>query len=587
MEHIRSPICTVLGHVDHGKSMILDSIRGSNIVSKEAGGITQAIGASIIPLDTVKTKCGDLATKMNFNFTIPGLLFIDTPGHAAFTSLRKRGGNIADIAILVVDINEGLMPQTIEAIDILKSSKTPFVIAANKIDLIHGWKSDLNINVTSNILKQSPQVIQTFETKLYELVGKLSEHGLNSERFDRVEDFSKQIAIVPVSAMTSEGISSLLMVIAGLTQRYMETNLHVTQGIGAKGTILEIKEEKGLGKVMDVIIYDGSLKKDDLLVIGGMDEPVVTKVKMLLEPEPLSEMRDKKTKYNQCNEVHAAIGVRVVAAEIDTVIAGMPIQSCRQIELAAVKEEIQEEVESALIETDKDGIIIKADTIGSLEALTNLLKEKQIPIMKAAIGNISKKDIADAEGNIENNPEYATILGFNVNNISGLSPRYVKIITDKIVYKILDELDLYLKNFKEEQEKRKLDGMTYPAKFEILSGYVFRQSNPAVCGVHVIEGKLKVGMPILKNGKVISEIKSIQKEKESVTEVEKGSEVAISMINVTVGRQIDEGDILYSAIKEDEFRKYKDLKKFLKDNEKEVLKEIALQMRKDNIVWGV
>jgi len=222
MEHIRSPICTVLGHVDHGKSKILDSIRDSNILSKEAGGITQAIGASIIPLDIIKKKCGDLLEKMNLNFTIPGLLFIDTPGHAAFTSLRKRGGSIADIAILVIDMNEGLKPQTIEAIEILKSSKTPFIVAANKIDLVHGWRPDPKTQILATINAQQPQVTQAIENKLYELVGSLSEHGLNSERFDRVEDFTQQVAIVPVSAQTREGISSLLMMVAGLAQRYLE-----------------------------------------------------------------------------------------------------------------------------------------------------------------------------------------------------------------------------------------------------------------------------------------------------------------------------------------------------------------------------
>jgi len=587
MEQIRSPICTVLGHVDHGKSKILDSIRGSNILAKEAGGITQAIGASIIPLKVVKDKCGDMLKKMNLNFTIPGLLFIDTPGHAAFTSLRKRGGNIADIAVLVIDINEGLKPQTIEAIEILKTSKTPFIVAANKIDLIHGWKSDPEASILANIAKQSPQVNTSIETKMYEIVGKLSEYELNSERFDRVQDFTQQIAIVPVSAITGEGISSLLMVVAGLAQRYLEDNLHVTKGIGAKGTVLEVKEEKGLGKIMDVIVYDGSLKKDDILVIGGMDEPTVTKVKMLLEPECLCEMRDKKTKYSMCNEVHAAIGVRVVAPEIENVIAGMPVRSCKQIELPATKEEVQNEVESALIESDKEGIVIKADTIGSLEAMTNLLKEREIPIMKAAIGAITKKDIIDAESNSEKNPEYAIVLGFNSDDQSGTTQKNVKVITSNIIYKILDDLDIYLKNFKEEQEKKQLEDITYPAKFEILDGYVFRQSNPAVCGVHVIEGKVRVGMQILKDGKVISEVKSIQKEKESKTEVEKDAEVAISMSGVTVGRQINEKDVLYSAISEEEFRKLKKLKKFLKDKEIEVIKEIAIQMRKDNVVWGV
>jgi translation initiation factor 5B len=587
MEHIRSPICTVLGHVDHGKSKILDSIRGSNILSKEAGGITQAIGASIIPLDIIKNKCGDLLNKLDMNFTIPGLLFIDTPGHAAFTSLRKRGGNIADIAILVVDINEGLKPQSIEAIEILKASKTPFIVAANKIDLIHGWKPNPKINVLDNIKNQSEDVLRRFETKLYELVGKLSEHELNSERYDRVQDFTKQIAIVPTSAQLGEGISSLLMVVAGLAQRYLENELHITEGIGAKGTILEIKEEKGLGKIMDVIIYDGVLKKNDIFVIGGINEAIVTKVKMLLEPECLCEMRDKNTKYSICQEVHAAIGVRVVAPEIDNVIAGMPIRSCKLIELPGTKKEIQNEVESALIETGKYGVVIKADTIGSLEAITNILKEKEIPVIKASIGNINKKDIMDAESNFEKNPEYAVVLGFNILNKSEFESKNVKIITGDIIYKILDDFEYYLKNFKEEQEKRELEGLTFPAKFEILEGYIFRQSNPAVCGVHIIEGKIKVGMPILKDGKEISEVKSIQKEQDSLKEAEKDFEVAVSMPGITVGRQIDKKDILYSALTEDEYRTFKKLKKFLKVKEVEVLKEIATQMRKNNVVWGV
>jgi translation initiation factor 5B len=587
MEKIRSPICAVLGHVDHGKSMILDSIRGSDILSKEAGGITQAIGASIIPLSIIKNKCGSLLEKLNLKFTIPGLLFIDTPGHAAFTSLRKRGGSIADIAILVVDINEGPMPQTIETIEILKNSKTPFIVAANKIDLIHGWKSDPNTNILDNILKQSPNIIASFEKKMYELVGKLAEFGFNSERFDRVQDFTNQVAIVPVSAFTGEGISSLLMVILGLAQRYLEKNLHVTKGIGAKGTILEVKEEKGLGKTMDVIIYDGSLKKDDLLVIGDIDGPIVTKAKMLLEPESLCEMRDKSTKYCLCKEVYAATGVKVVAPGIDHVVAGMPIRSCRQIELQAAKQEVQCEVESAIICTDKDGIVIKADTIGSLEALTNMLKERGVPIMRASIGNITKKDLADAESNSEKNPELSIVLGFNIKDASSMCLDNVKVITGEIIYKVLEDLDNYLKNFKEEQEKKELEGMTYPAKFEILEGYVFRQNNPAVCGVHIIEGKIKVGMDILKGGAIISKVKSIQREKESVSTAQKGDEVAISMPGVTVGRQINENDILYSAISEDEYRSYKKLKKFLKDKEIEVLKEIAMQMRKNNMVWGV
>ncbi|MFH1448608.1 MAG: GTP-binding protein, partial [Candidatus Micrarchaeota archaeon] len=137
---IRQPIVSVLGHVDHGKTSILDSIRNSRVQKKESGGITQHIGASEVSADIIKERCGPLLKSLNIDVKIPGLLFIDTPGHEAFTNLRKRGGSIADIAVLVVDITQGFQPQTIEAFEILREYKTPFVIAANKLDLIEGWR---------------------------------------------------------------------------------------------------------------------------------------------------------------------------------------------------------------------------------------------------------------------------------------------------------------------------------------------------------------------------------------------------------------------------------------------------------------
>ena len=397
---IRSPLCVVLAHVDHGKTSILDKIRGSAIAASEAGGITQAIGASIIPLATIKKICGKLLETLKMKFTIPGLLFIDTPGHASFTSLRKRGGNLADIAVLVIDINEGVKPQTTESIEIIKQYKTPFVIAANKIDLISGWKSS-DESLLVNINKQSPTIQQLLDKKIYELVGKLSELGFDSERFDRVDDFTKRIAIIPTSARTGEGIPELLMVITGLAQRFLESSLKFDVEKNAKGTILEVKEEKGIGKSIDVIIYDGSLKRNDTIVIGTLAEPIVTKVKGLFEPMPLKEMRDKKSKFKPVNEAHASTGVKILATDIDEVLSGMPIRSCASDEIENVKKEIKEEVEEVLIQTDKEGIVVKADSLGSLEALARLLKEKGIQISKVSVGNITKKDISDAEANYE------------------------------------------------------------------------------------------------------------------------------------------------------------------------------------------
>ncbi len=533
---IRSPICTVVGHVDHGKSSLLDWIRGTSVVAGEAGAITQAIGASIVPMDVIKKKSGQLAEKLKINFTIPGLLFIDTPGHAAFTNLRKRGGNLADIAILVVDINEGFKPQTFEAIEILRSYKTPFVVAANKIDLIKGWvkKSE---NIIEDINKQHPATINEIEKKLYEIVSKIYDSTkIDAERFDRVSDYTKQIAIVPCSAKTGEGLPELMMVIAGLAQKYLEQSLKTEIKGYARGTVLEIKESKGLGKTMDVIIYDGSLKVGDIIVIGSLDKPIVTKVKALFEPAPLSEMREKKTKFISVKEVHAATGVKISATDAEEVVAGMPIRSCSKEDVENVKAEIQKEVEEVTLETQDHGVVIKADCLGSLEALITILKDKKIPVKKASIGDITKKDLADAEANWEKEPLFAAVLGFNV---KGESSEKAKVLTNNVIYRLLEDFEAWQAEQKKTLEARELDFLVRPCKIRLLENYIFRQSHPAIIGVEVLNGKLKSGMPLMKeNGELITTVKALQSEQESITEADEGKQVAASFENITIGRQI-------------------------------------------------
>jgi translation initiation factor 5B len=587
MAKVRSPICSVLGHVDHGKSSILDKIRNTAIVESEPGRITQAIGASIIPLDTIKKICGGLLENLNMKFTIPGILAIDTPGHAAFTTLRKRGGSISDIAILVVDINEGFKPQTDEAVEILKTYKTPFIVAANKIDLISGWKKQNDI-LLKNIDSQDIRTVGFFEQKMYELVGKLNEKfGIQADRFDRVQDFTKQVAIVPVSAVTGEGIPELLMVIAGLAQRYLEQCLECNVEGPAKGTILEVKEEKGLGKTVDVIIYDGTLRINDIIVIGGIDKPIVTKVRALFEPKPLIDMKDRKSKYTSVKEAVAATGVRISAPELEGVIAGMPLRSCDAKNLEKTKEEVMKEVEETRIETDKEGVIIKADTIGSLEAVTKLLKEKGVTIRRADIGDVTKKDISDAESNLEKEPLTAVILGFNIKSNIQI-PENITLITSDVIYHLLESYDKWKKEQERKIEEKQLEGVTRPFKIELMKGYVFRQNNPAVVGVVVLEGTLKPNTDLMNmQGKEITTVLSLQKENENIAEAKKNEQIAASLDRVTVGRQIKEGDILISVIKENEFRRLKEYKHLLTKDEIGLLKEIAEMMRKENPMWGI
>ncbi len=586
---LRQVIITVMGNVDAGKTQLLDTIRDTAVVESEPGRITQCIGCSLIDLQTIRKICGDLLDKSKIEIRIPGFIILDTPGHAAFTNLRRRGGNLADIAVLVIDINEGVMQQTLECIGILNQYKTPFIVVLNKIDLIPSWASKSKIGLLDNIQKQNESAMLLLEKKLYGVVGKLSELGFNAERFDRVEDYTKQIAIIPASAKTSEGLPELLMVVAGLSQRFLEENLKFDIEGNAKGTVLEVKEDKGLGKTIDVIIYDGTLNKNDIIVIGSLDEPIATKVKALFEPAPLAEMRDKKTKFMSVDKVVAATGVKISAPELGNVFAGMPLRSCLPGEVERVKEEIKKEVGEVVTEADKQGIVIKADSLGSLEALAKLLKDKNIEVKKASIGSITKKDISDAEINYEKDQLQSVVLGFNVDVLPDVRvSQNVRVFTNDIIYKLIEDFEKW-----QEQERKNIEGKEIkefhrPCKIKIMKGYVFRQNNPAIVGIEVIAGTLKVGTPLMKqDGITITEAKSIQQEQENIEEAVKGNQVAVSLPNVTIGRQINEEEILYSSIPEAHFRKFKEFRKSLTEEEVNLLKEIAQIMRRQNPMWGV
>ena len=570
---IRQPICVLLAHVDHGKTSILDSIRNTSVADKEAGGITQNITAHSIELNKIQETCGDLLK--NINLTIPGILFIDSPGHEAFTTLRKRGGNIADIAILVIDINEGAKPQTLEAIEILKNSKTPFVIAANKIDRVGGFNSNKK-PILQNIKEQQEFVLADIETKLYKIVQTLHEQGLQSERFDRVKDHTKQVAIIPCSAKTKDGLPELLMVVSGLAQKFLEQSLETDLEKPAKGTILEVTEEKGIGKTLDVLIYDGKIKQNDAILIGTLNEPIKTKVKCLFKYEK-SKLKEKK-------EVHASAGIKISAPDLDEAIPGMPIRVANKKENEIIKE-LQQEIDEVTIDTDNEGIVAKADTLGSLEALVSLLKDKEVKIKKAAIGNITKTDIAEASSNED--PLNQIVVGFNVKILE--ESKDVRIITNEVVYKIVDDIVEYKEKKSKELESKEFENLVKPFKLKIMPGCMFRQLNPAIVGVDVLIGTARAGTPLMTSeGKKLTELKEIQDNKETVSVAKQGKEVAISLPNVTCGRQIKENDVLYSNIPQEDFKKLKKLmKKYLNESEVQLLKEIAKIKRNVNPTWGM
>ncbi len=581
--YIRQPIVSVLGHVDHGKTSLLDFIRGSTVAAREAGAITQHIGATEVPIEAIYEICGDLLKEKKF--TLPGLLFIDTPGHHAFTTLRTRGGSLADLAILVVDINEGFKPQTYESIKILKQYKTPFVVVANKIDAISGWKKNDAV-AKIRIDNQRQNVKAIFEEKIYDLIGTISENKMNSDLYFNIKDFRKTIGIIPISSKTGEGIPELLMILVGLAQRFLEEKLNIETGPG-KGSVLEVKEEVGLGKTIDAIIYNGSIKIDDKIVIGTWDKPVVTRIKALLKPKPLDEIRDPRERFDNVSEVHAACGIKISSPDLENVIPGAPIMVVKN-NLEKVINEIKDQTKIEY-ELDEQGIILKADTIGSLEALIKESHEKGIKIRKAEIGNVSKRDVIEAESTLD--PLNKIIFCFNVKILPEvkdiLENTNVTIFDENVIYTIIENYDEWLSKKKAEIERNRRKEHTYPGMIKFLPQYIFRVSHPAVIGIRVLGGRIKTGVKLIKeDGKTVGSIKSIQSENKPLDEAIQGQEVAISIEGVTVGRQIKGDDIFFTDLSATDAKKLKELD-ILNSDEKDVLNKIFEIKRKTDKFWGM
>ncbi len=590
---MRQPIVCMLGHVDTGKTSLLDKIRGTAVQMREAGGLTQQIGASYFPFDILVAIVQKLMQNVNLDFKVPGLLVIDTPGHEAFANLRTRGGSVADIAILVVDAMHGFEKQTFESLQILKSRKVPFIIAANKIDRISGWKSEENRPFMKAYNAQNKWVKEDLDNRLYNMMGTLSREGMASDRFDKVREFTKNIAIVPVSAKTGEGIGELLMVLIGLTQQFLEQKLQVTDGL-AKGTVLEVKEEVGLGTTLNAIIYDGTLHADDTIVIGGREGPIATKIRAILIPQPLEEIRDSKKQFNAIQEAPAAAGIKIAAPNIDDAIPGAPLLAIGEgMTLETAMEEIASEMEQLKVQTEKTGIMVKTDTLGSLEALVDSLRAKDISIRTADIGDVSRRDVMEALSVKYEDPFLGVILAFNVKILPDAEKeamdQKVPIFWNDIIYNLMDEYIRWVEEEREAKERKEFDTLVKPGKFEIMEGYIFRRAKPSIFGAIVLAGQLTPRVQcITQEGEKLGRISQIQEGGKAIPLAEEGKEVAVAMPQPIVGRHIKERDVLFVDIPEKHAKllrtKYAGR---LTESANDALRELVQLKRKKDMLWAI
>jgi translation initiation factor 5B len=596
---LRQPIVVVLGHVDSGKTSLLDNIRGTAVQAREVGGITQHIGASFLPVETVKEITGPLYAKLaKAESAIPGLLVIDTPGHEIFANLRTRGGSAADIAIVVVDVNKGFEAQTIESMDILKKRRVPFVIALNKVDMVAGWRNFTRF-ISEDVKRQDVAVQTLLDEKVYSVVGMLSRLSYPSEAFWRVKDFTKEVAIVPVSARTGVGIPELLAVLVGLTQQYMGKKLERHTKDAARGIVLEFSEETGLGPSANIILLDGVLHQGDSIVIGKRDGAVSTKIKALLLPKPLDEMRDPRDKFKQVNEVVAAAGLKITSPDLEGVLAGSPIyvynnrQGKSKEELDDLKSLVESEIKNAIVSnTQTSGVVLKCDTIGSLEAILDLLKKANVAIRMADIGNITRRDVVEAAAVRENDRYLGVLLGFNVKVLEDAQKeaqdRGVKIFNEQIIYNLVRSYTDWVAYQREHEELIMFNELPPICKFQFLKGFIFRRNDPAVFGAEILVGRLRQKVQVVnEEGKKIGTVHQIQESGKAIEEATVGMQVAVSIKGPTIGRQINEGDIFYTDLNSRQAKQMVERFNYrLNDSEKEVLNMLVAKKRKSDPTFG-
>lgn len=568
----------VLGHVDSGKTSLLDRIRGTGVQGREAGGITQHIGASFLPTDTIRDMCGPLYEKLQESQTkVPGLLVIDTPGHEVFSNLRSRGGSAADIAILVVDVNKGFQQQTNESLKILRDRKVPFVVALNKCDQISGWRtmtaavatttpdaggdhnaghgangSTKNEMFISNAIKAQDASVQAdLDQKVYDVVGTLSVLGHKSEAFYRVQDFRSEIAIVPISARSGTGIPELLSVLVGLTQQYLRSRLD-QQSKDPRGLVLEINDEVGLGQTANIILVDGMIRKNDRIVVARRDSVVVIKPKALLLPRPLDEMRDPRDKFKPVEQVAAAAGLKIASPELEGVLPGSTLYVVSgQDDVERFTQMLESEMESVFVDTSADGVILKSDTIGSLEAIMTMLKQAQVPIAKADIGTVTRRDVIEAKAIKEKDRHLGVVLAFNVKVLSDAKEEsdasHVRVFEDKVIYKLIDTYNAWVSQDITNEEDAIFSELVPVSKFTFLSGFAFRNSNPAVFGIRVDVGTLRQKVPFMNaTGRRVGMIHQLQLDGKVVPCAGTGEEVACSVQDAAIGRQVMEGETYYT-----------------------------------------
>ncbi|XP_026157783.1 eukaryotic translation initiation factor 5B [Mastacembelus armatus] len=561
LDMLRAPVVCVLGHVDTGKTKILDKLRHTHVQDGEAGGITQQIGATNVPKETIEDQTRMVKNFECENIKIPGMLIIDTPGHESFSNLRNRGSSLCDIAILVVDIMHGLEPQTLESINLLKEKKCPFIVALNKIDRLYDWKKSPDTDVVATLKKQKKNTKDEFDERAKAVIVEFAQQGLNAALFYENKDPRTFVSLVPTSAHSGDGMGNLIALLVELTQTMLARRLAHCDELRAQ--VMEVKALPGMGTTIDVILINGRLREGETIIVPGVEGPIVTQIRGLLLPPPLKELR-VKSQYEKHKEVSTSQGVKILGKDLEKALAGLPLLVAhRDDEVPVLRDELVRELKQTLssIKLEEKGVYVQASTLGSLEALLEFLRTSKVPYAGINIGPVHKKDVMKASTMLEHDLQYAVILAFDV-KVERESQEMadslgVRIFSAEIIYHLFDAFTKYREDYKKAKQEEFKHIAVFPVKLRVLPQFIFNSRDPIVMGVMVEAGVLKQGTPLCVPSKAfvdIGVVTSIEVNHKPVDSAKKGQEICIKIEPIPgespkmYGRHFEATDIIVSKI---------------------------------------
>lgn len=565
----KAPVITFMGHVDAGKTSLQDSISKSGFSGStgEHGGITQNIGTRFISKDRITQLAGKIKGKFALDSRLPGILSIDTPGHEAFANMRTQGSNQCDLAVLVIDILDGVKPQTIESVNILKENKIPFVIALTKIDKVDGWVNSKKKSLRL-ALKKNSNVKNLLMSYIEDIKYDLSKEGIDAKFYFNNKDPSSKYSIVPLSCKTKEGIPDLLCMISYLTFNWMAKKVTFTDR--PKASIVKSYKDKKMGWVIEVILSNGYLRKGDEYYLCNYTTPTKSKIKAI--------MVNQNGKWVQSNEVMASNYCKIMGTNLEEIITGTFMYSVNYFGKEKALSKANDNIADiwSQFKYQKGGVII-APSFGELSGCYYQLTKESIPVSKAIIGTLSTSLVDRINILLEEEDScHQVIYNFGSNEDEKIT-KYIKdnkyklqVINDFIVYNIVEKAKEFIENSNDTViEQMILEGkINYPVRCDIVPGCIFNNggSSEIVVGLQVKEGKLTKHSNIYANnhGTLVNlgNVLSLEKDNQAIDEATVGDKIAVKLSNPenkSFGRHFEEKNHILSFMSReiiDNLKKY-------------------------------